>query len=35
MLCSKIEDAFATVFRQVVLTRFEQLLHQARRERVS
>jgi oligoendopeptidase F len=32
MLCSKIEDAFATVFRQVVLTRFEQLLHQARRE---
>src|SRR5437660_10818985 len=24
MLCSKIEDAFATVFRQVVLTRFEQ-----------
>jgi oligoendopeptidase F len=33
MLCSKIEDAFATVFRQVVLTRFEQLLHQARREK--
>ncbi|HMF15428.1 MAG TPA: M3 family oligoendopeptidase, partial [Gemmataceae bacterium] len=33
MLCSKIEDGFATVFRQVVLTRFEQLLHQARRER--
>jgi oligoendopeptidase F len=32
MLCSKIEDAFATVFRQVVLTRFEQSLHQARRE---
>jgi oligoendopeptidase F len=32
MLCSKIEDAFATVFRQVVLTRFEQLLHRARRE---
>jgi oligoendopeptidase F len=32
MLCSKIEDGFATVFRQVVLTRFEQLLHQARRE---
>jgi oligoendopeptidase F len=30
LLCSKIEDAFATVFRQVVLTRFEQLLHQAR-----
>src|SRR5262249_45681111 len=32
MLCGKIEDAFATVFRQVVLTRFEQLLHKARRE---
>jgi oligoendopeptidase F len=32
MLCSKIEDAFATVFRQVVLTRFEQALHRARRE---
>jgi oligoendopeptidase F len=31
MLCSKIEDAFATVFRQVVLTRFEQALHQARK----
>jgi oligoendopeptidase F len=33
MLCSKIEDGFATVFRQVVLTRFEQSLHQARHER--
>jgi oligoendopeptidase F len=33
LLCSKIEDAFATVFRQVVLTRFEQALHAARRER--
>ncbi len=32
MLCSKIEDAFATVFRQVVLTRFEQALHRARHE---
>jgi oligoendopeptidase F len=32
LLCSKIEDAFATVFRQVVLTRFEQSLHHARRE---
>ncbi len=30
MLCSKIEDSFATVFRQVVLTRFEQSLHTAR-----
>jgi len=33
MLCSKIEDGFATVFRQVVLTRFEQRLHAARHER--
>jgi oligoendopeptidase F len=32
LLCSKIEDSFATAFRQVVLTRFEQALHQARRE---
>lgn len=32
LLCSKIEDGFATVFRQVVLTRFEQALHQARAE---
>jgi oligoendopeptidase F len=30
MLCSKIEDGFATVFRQVVLTRFEQKVHAAR-----
>lgn len=32
LLCGKIEDSFATVFRQVVLTRFEQALHQARRQ---
>jgi oligoendopeptidase F len=32
LLCSKIEDGFATVFRQVVLTRFEQALHRARHE---
>lgn len=32
MLCGKIEDAFATVFRQVVLTRFEQSLHAARQK---
>jgi oligoendopeptidase F len=32
LLCGKIEDSFATVFRQVVLTRFEQSLHQARRD---
>jgi oligoendopeptidase F len=31
LLCGKLEDAFATVFRQVVLTRFEQKLHAARR----
>jgi oligoendopeptidase F len=36
LLCSKIEDAFATVFRQNVLTRFEQTAHAARRkERLS
>ncbi len=33
MLCGKIEDAFATVFRQVVLTRFELKLHDARQKR--
>ncbi|MGE3820261.1 MAG: M3 family oligoendopeptidase [Isosphaeraceae bacterium] len=32
LLCGKIEDGFATVFRQVVLTRFELSLHKARRE---
>ncbi len=32
MLCGKIEDAFATVFRQVVLTRFEQSLHAVRQK---
>jgi oligoendopeptidase F len=32
MLCSKIEDGFATVFRQVVLTRFEQSVHKERHE---
>jgi len=31
LLCGKLEDAFATVFRQVVMTRFEQMLHSARR----
>lgn len=30
LLCGKIEDGFATVFRQVVLTRFEQSLYEAR-----
>jgi len=32
LLCSKIEDAFATVFRQNVLTRFEQSSHAGRRD---
>jgi oligoendopeptidase F len=31
LLCSKLEDAFATVFRQVAMTRFEASLHDARR----
>jgi oligoendopeptidase F len=31
LICSKLEDAFATVFRQVAMTRFEQSLHAARR----
>lgn len=31
LLCHKIEDTIATVFRQVALTRFEQRLHEARR----
>jgi oligoendopeptidase F len=30
LLCAKIEDGFATVFRQVVLTRFEQKVYAAR-----
>lgn len=31
LLCGKLEDAFATAFRQVAMTRFEQGLHAARR----
>ena len=31
LLCGKLEDAFATVSRQVVMTRFEERLHAARR----
>lgn len=31
LLCGKLEDAFATVFRQVALTRFEESAHAARR----
>jgi oligoendopeptidase F len=30
LICGKIEDSFATVFRQTVLTRFEQLVYDAR-----
>jgi oligoendopeptidase F len=33
LVCSKIEDTIATVFRQVALTRFEQQLHHLRRAR--
>ncbi|MHC1742111.1 MAG: M3 family oligoendopeptidase [Syntrophobacteraceae bacterium] len=33
LLCSKLEDIFATVFRQVSMNRFEDSLHTARRER--
>ncbi|MCZ6553787.1 MAG: M3 family oligoendopeptidase [SAR324 cluster bacterium] len=33
LLCGKLEDSFATIFRQAVMTRFEQGLHAARRER--
>jgi oligoendopeptidase F len=31
LICGKIEESCSTVFRQVVLTRFEQALHDARR----
>ncbi len=31
LLCEFIEEAFGTVFRQIVLTRFEQRLHESRR----
>jgi oligoendopeptidase F len=31
LLCRKIDDSIATVFRQVALTRFEQKLHEGRR----
>ena len=32
MLTSKIEDSFATAFRQIAMNRFEQAIHTARRE---
>lgn len=31
LLCGKLEETFATVFRQTAMTRFEQSLHEARR----
>src|SRR5205823_5975349 len=31
LLCGKIEDTFATVFRQATMYRFEQAAHRARR----
>ena len=33
LVCGKVEDAFATVFRQVAMFRFEQQAHRARRQR--
>lgn len=33
LLCSKIEDTFATVFRQVAMNRFEDRVHNERRTR--
>ena len=33
LLCHKLEGSFATVFRQIVLTRFEQKVHEARGQR--
>ncbi len=32
LICGKLEDIFATVFRQVVLTKFEEKLHLLRRQ---
>src|SRR5439155_638529 len=32
LLCEKIEDTFATTFRQISLYRFEQAIHRRRRE---
>lgn len=31
LLCGKLEDCFATVFRQIAMNRFEDAMHQARR----
>tara|TARA_Y100001980_G_C14554902_1_gene342337 strand:+ start:990 stop:2765 length:1776 start_codon:yes stop_codon:yes gene_type:complete len=32
LICSKLEDIFATVFRQIVMTNFELSIHQRRKE---
>ena len=32
LVCNKVEDTFATVFRQMAMYRFEQQAHQARRQ---
>src|SRR5205823_9083029 len=32
LLCNQVEDAFATVFRQVAFNRFEDAMHTARRD---
>lgn len=32
LVCSKVEDTFATVFRQIAMYRFEQQAHRARRQ---
>jgi oligoendopeptidase F len=32
LLCHQVEDAFATIFRQVAMNRFEDALHEARRK---
>lgn len=32
LMCEKLEDTFATVFRQISMYRFERAIHQARRE---
>jgi oligoendopeptidase F len=31
LVCGKVEDTFATVFRQIMMTRFERRFHEARR----
>ncbi len=33
LLCGKLEDAFATIFRQVSMNRFEDAVHKERREK--